>query len=196
MARPADTSIAAAPTTQAPSQKPKITEVTASMIVGRSSFPGTGDKGWNGPRVDPHGSSATKMVTATPEECAPIVDGPVHKGGRGIANLRDDNRRASVELVVPTTEPDYAKLVQECPTITRGNKTIEVKPLPIADLPTWAASASLALSDGPDQALGIWGAYRGVLIFVEVSQDGPLTAADTAAGAKIFNDQVAQLESV
>jgi hypothetical protein len=179
------------------SRKPDILDVTQSMIVGRESFPASGSARWNGPRIDPHSNDGGTSASppADPAECGPLLFGaPAPATGK--ANLvAEDNRRFSVEISVPTQRPDFDALVDKCETVERGDRRFNFERASIADLPDWSTSVHITIESREGQGTGIYGYYRGVLIFVEVSGESPTSADDTTAGL-IFNDQVAKLETV
>ena len=184
------------------SKKPDITRLTTTMIVGESSFPTIEGAVWSPPNLIPVEGGLIGGTEMEPAECMPLLAWSPLASEWAFASLnagRAGGNRGiylySVEIGLPKERPDYAELVTRCGTVTRNATTVTFAPYPIDGLPSWSTSVLRSVPSEDAEAISIFGEYRGALLVVQVQRDSPLQAGDTAAVAKIFNDQVAQLEA-
>lgn len=168
------------------------------MVVDQSSFPTIEGAVWSPPALIPFEGGLIGGTQMEPAECMPLLAWSplasewaftsLNAGSAGI-NLY------SVEIGLPNEHPDYAALVSRCGTVTRNATTVTFDQYPITGLPKWATSVLRRVPSENAEAISIFGLYRGALLVVQVQRSSPLDADDTAAVAKIFNDQVAKLEA-
>lgn len=177
------------------SNKPDIGQLTVSMIADRQSFPVAEDASWNGPRIDPYSGGSRSAYE--PQQCSILVTGPAAADGIGKANMRIGDRHLAVEISIATERPDFAAILDQCPTVTKGDQTAQLSRKMTEGLPSWSTELALNTTSGDHmhENLGIMGIYRGVYILVEASNDGTITTDNAAAAVKIFNDEVAILEA-
>ncbi|MGE5695554.1 MAG: hypothetical protein ACM4D3_10060 [Candidatus Sericytochromatia bacterium] len=176
------------------SAKPDITRMSESLVVGRDSFPAEPGANWRAPYMAEHSSSGD------PAQCAPLLLDVEHSDDSlARASLMGENRNPifRIDLVLPTEAlPDWTSLVEKCRSFGRGDNRFMVKPASIDALPSSVAAFRMTISDVDDrESLVVVGNYRGLILYLQVHRKPALTADDTSAAARLFNDQVAKLEA-
>lgn len=185
----------------APSSTADLTAVTPEMVVGRASFPADAIGKWTVPYMYDEPSGA-----GSDEGCAPLAEGWEHSSdAHALASLDAEavsrRLRYRVDLILPYNQDhrDIASVIESCRTLDgQGEKHVQVRRETVSDIPSWATAYTINASDvgGPASATTIAGQYRGIDIKVAASRnDSASSAADVPAVVKLFNDQVAILES-
>lgn len=175
------------PSASAPA-KPDITQLTDAMVLKESGFPTVAG-----------GKYKLTSVKTIDKEHPGAEDCDINKWFRAGdqqagARVSADSGRYTVALIRTQTKADIQGWSKRCLPHTKEKETISA-----ADLPDLSADA-IGMQRAVDSKLRSYGALgyaRGILVFVSVDhgkQDLPANAQ--ADAAKIFNNQVAQLNSI
>jgi hypothetical protein len=180
--------------------KPNITQVTPTMVVGEDAFPQVPNATWKPGYLVPEADNGPSGSSPESGECAALFAGVAHdKNSLARAALMGQRRNPmfKIELTVPKDGrlPEWSSLASKCSSVTAGNKQYTFQHVSADQLPSWATITGITVKhDGDeDTALGVFGNYRGLFVFVQTSRQPAPTADDANAAAKLFSDQVAKL---
>lgn len=168
------------------SSKSDIAHLTASMLVGRSSFPDITGAQWKSGVA----AQATVNSQFRPTECGAIL-GTANASESGAAMLlsfgNGRSQAAMVSIYLPTAPLEVKAIQSNCAKIDDiPNPTAEweTKPIDLAGIPSWAGGLLVN-----DTSVDVFGTYRGVFINATCDKS---RKGDTV---KLFNDEVAKLEA-
>lgn len=177
------------------SQKPDLSAINPTMMVGRESFPADAVGDWKPPYMyeEYYGGGSD-------EGCDPITDfWERGKDSHALASLdatpNPHELRYRVDLILPKNRNhrDIASVVDACQTFEFNDHTVRVERQSVADVPAWAAAFKLELMPSGETQSWVMGQFRGIDVKVSATNAAGMPDPMPAV-AKLFNDQVAKLE--
>ncbi|SEA00887.1 MULTISPECIES: hypothetical protein [unclassified Mycobacterium] len=180
---------------------PGITNLEASMAVGRQDFPD-----WPTARFDgPTQSTATRPSTedVSPQSCVALAGAPSRQAVQ-VQLKKDTHHALAVWLRLPYTWPNYAEAARTCTRYTINDLLVidvDRRPNPAA-LPAWVVTVRETVSARgglvtPFMSVKVLGQYRGVsvtAICLMTATDPPQTCDKPLAS--LFTAQVHKLAAV
>lgn len=205
-----------------PSKKPDITELTSGLLVDRSAFPEiSGGKWISGVNSNEGTQSNLPNLTIEPPECADLYGDSkdaTQTATATLANIEPGGLHSMrVHLAVTPRERNLKEYLQKCRSFTQtvqsGSHTVttEVRldPLDAAGVPPWAVATVMSSSSSTAvrlpmsvTAATVAGYYRGVLVVASSNDirlrpkgDAAIDADNSGDLVKLFNAQVEKLEA-
>ena len=185
---------------QGQSTKPDITKLNTDMALPESTFPSLPEGVYTSYPVDVGDPPLSYKVQ--PPECAFIGTGPNAK--QQVTTVVKSNARIPAKLTmllyITDERVDINSLKTDCMgelmlTGKSGSKTVDVRPVDAAGVPSWALSYEVS-GGGRDLAQYVAGYYRGVLVVgIYTTKDSKVDAQRTGDVVKLYNAQVERLEA-
>lgn len=209
-------------TSEKPSKKSDITQLTAEMLVGRSAFPEiSGGKWISGVNSTEGVQSNMPNLTIDPPECADLYGDSKDASQTATATLANIQpgglHSMRVHLAITPQQRNLREYLQSCRSFTQTVQsagrtvTTEVRldPLDAPGVPPWAVASVMTSSGSPAvrlpmsvTAATVSGYYRGVLVVASSNDirlrpksDAPVDGDTMNNLVSLFNSEVEKLEA-